>query len=184
MILSRWRTSASFFWTPGARHWPPIRPGSCSKRHLSARLSQAWAGRFRHPYVGRRANGEIILRLAVSFSGDDWIFTKSMIVMADGQKTVVPLSSGDVDTDADGDRVYESIDLVGQGELIREIAAATKEVYVSLAGRHRRKSWKLGETQLIGFRAVVELYDAFREAGQFGIDLAALDAALADGARE
>lgn len=112
------------------------------------------------PYISVGQSGEHWLRLKIQYGGADWVFMDRVIVMIDGDKSVIGLDYyKDVDRTALGGSVRELADVLGDEATIRRIAGG-KEVYVTVSGQHRRESYKLADKHIDDFRIIVECLDA------------------------
>ncbi len=105
-----------------------------------------------YPYLGVNRDGRYWPRLRINYFGKRWLFVNHVTIMIDGEQETILLDRQDVDRNA-GATVSEAIDQKGHAELIHMIAEG-KEVYISMSGQHRRKTWKLENKQFEAFRAI------------------------------
>ena len=127
-------------------------------KHLDHKLEKNSDSLYFSPYIAL-GKDSYWSRLSVGYFGDDWVFVKRIIVMIDGRETTIRLGPTDVDTDVHTGFVSEQIDLYDQDKLIHAIAEG-REVYVSVAGKHRRKSWKLDLRVLSDFKLISQCLNA------------------------
>jgi hypothetical protein len=119
------------------------------------------------PYIGFKAPAKLWPRFSVTYNGEDWIFTEQVIAMANGKRIDIPLNRyKDVDSDAKGTGVWESIDIEDKDNIAKIISQAT-EVYISLSGKTRRTSWELSDADIQRFKDVA----AFLDLGQKALDM-------------
>jgi TonB family protein len=110
------------------------------------------------PYIGRKDVGGRWLRLKASVQDDDWIFVRVLQFLVDGETIAMEISPGQVDRDASGHGITETIDLADVDEVIRRVADG-REVFVSFMGPHRREHHELSQEDLAHFRRILALYD-------------------------
>ncbi|MCI0410655.1 MAG: energy transducer TonB [Acidobacteria bacterium] len=112
-----------------------------------------------YPYIGKKDAGGRWLRLHASVRDGDWIFVEAVRFLVDGDEAILKVSRADVDAEAEGYGISETVDVGDVEPLIRQIAQG-REVYVSFVGRHRRKHHEMGSADLNSFKRIISLYDS------------------------
>ncbi|MFT4179272.1 MAG: hypothetical protein QM612_07390 [Thermomonas sp.] len=110
-------------------------------------------------YIGKKAESNPWLRLRIQYYSDDWLFIRSIIVVADGQR----FEKNGLDFERDHDsHIWEWYDANPTAEDLRMIEAviASKDATIRFVGQQYHNDKKITASQKAALRRVLDAYKA------------------------
>lgn len=113
------------------------------------------------PYLAQDANGTSMY-LRLDYTGDDWIFWKSIIFAVDGKNTTRSVGYFNIERDNDNGLVWEYADLlVGDAEIeLLESIVASKKTVVRFQGDSYHYDLEVSASDKAAIRLVLDAYKA------------------------
>ena len=117
-----------------------------------------------YAYIGRRGLASLgSLKFLVGYTRGDWVFMDEVKFNIDGSMRTLDFDEyDDMDSYISGGNVSEWVNITAPRDLLEEIASG-EEVYVNFAGRNRRYSPQLTNSDLVALREVLEFHSLMGE---------------------
>ena len=125
---------------------------------------------FIRPYLGMDDNNNVWIRIVYNYTGDDWVFFKKVVTLADGERHTFTFRYFDIVHDNSGGVVWEYIDEAVDDsslEVLRTMANA-KETLVRYEGDDYSRDITLNDVDKAAIRSTIEAYELFVAAGYRG----------------
>jgi hypothetical protein len=114
-------------------------------------------------YIGTSKGSSPVLRLAIQYAADDWLFVKKYIIKVDGVTyTIEEKSYGEIKTDNGEGGIWEWLDRqvgISEFEVIKAVANG-KDVKIRFSGKDYYKDKKITNQQKLALKNIITAYEA------------------------